>query len=666
MSLMRLYSEPYGATGGLAAEGVINQLGRPNIEPLEVLVREAVQNCWDAKRHTARGISVEIGRVLLNDAQLRFCKEELLVDPPPGLPLGDELKPGLELLYFADYGTDGLGGPTRADAPGDVRDFVDFVLNIGQPPDKDLGGGSFGYGKAAFYIASRARTILIDSLCLGEAGVPERRFIGCGLGENFHVDGRPYTGRHWWGSYSDGFPEPLLNESATRAATQLGLPDRAQSGELGTTIVVVAPRVNIENEDGEDQSMDFIAEALAWNFWPRMIDSPRGARRTMEFRLSDNGRPVRIPNPRTHQRLRDFVEAMDRLREEPGNEDDFLLDRAISALRPRRGLGRIVIKKTPVTSIDGPDRPVPVGAHLTVDTVHHIALMRNAELVVRYLPGPTPSVARLGYAGVFKCAVDVDDAFRAAEPPTHDDWVFRAVSDPQDKSFVKIALERIRGVCGQAAGYNSESTILQTGADVPLGEFADSLAALMPGQSGPGARRPATDRRPAAHRPRRAPGRTPMQDQTHGVWVDGTEQSGWDPEGEGGHPETASDTPTQAEQPKVRVRVPQLRSVEEPRPALTDEGEAVVRYPFELRSYGNSMRLTADVEVMASDGGQVEPEVPAGLALPEVRTWTSPAGVSYEGASVDVPAGDNDGRWSVEVLLSDEVMMRVDLRAELR
>ena len=27
---------------------------------------------------------------------------------------------------------------------GGVRDFVDFVRNIGQPPDKDFGGGSFG------------------------------------------------------------------------------------------------------------------------------------------------------------------------------------------------------------------------------------------------------------------------------------------------------------------------------------------------------------------------------------------------------------------------------------------------------------------------------------------------------------------------------------------
>src|SRR3954452_15587740 len=99
---MERYSEPYSATGGLAAEGVINQLGRPDIEPLEVLVREAVQNCWDAKRATVSGIRVEVGRAVLDEKAVAACHRSLLTDPPPGLPLQEELVPGLEILYFAD------------------------------------------------------------------------------------------------------------------------------------------------------------------------------------------------------------------------------------------------------------------------------------------------------------------------------------------------------------------------------------------------------------------------------------------------------------------------------------------------------------------------------------------------------------------------------------
>src|SRR4051812_31729809 len=241
--LVTRYSEPYTATGGLAAEGVINQLGRPDIEPLEVLVREAIQNCWDAKRSDVGGIRVEIGRRVLDDAALRACKTQLLVSPPPGLPLGDVLVRGLSILYFADFGTDGLGGPTRADQLGVDRDFVDFVRNIGQPPDKDLGGGSFGYGKAAFYIASKARTILVDTLCRNIEGSLERRFMGCALGDNFDQDGQPYTGRHWWGRMIDGVPEPAIGVEADEAARLLDLPGRSGEAGLGTTVVIVAPGV---------------------------------------------------------------------------------------------------------------------------------------------------------------------------------------------------------------------------------------------------------------------------------------------------------------------------------------------------------------------------------------------------------------------------------------
>ena len=245
------YSEPYQATGGLAAEGVINQLGRPDIESLEVLVREAVQNCWDARRATRRAIRVEIGRQELDAKVVARLAAEVFVDPPPDVPIAAELRPGMAVLHFADFGTTGLGGPTRADqvVQGSHRDFVDFVRNIGQPPDKDFGGGSFGYGKAAFYIASRARTIVLDTLCETESGL-ERRLICAALGSNHKQRGHWYTGRHWWGVMVDGVPEPLTGKRAEKTAALLGLPPREGRGGLGTTVAVVSPGVGPEDNAG--------------------------------------------------------------------------------------------------------------------------------------------------------------------------------------------------------------------------------------------------------------------------------------------------------------------------------------------------------------------------------------------------------------------------------
>ncbi len=657
---MERYSEPYSATGGLAAEGVINQLGRPDIEPLEVLVREAVQNCWDAKRRNVGSIQVEIGRRRLDQRARTVLRDQMLGSPPLGLPLRESLESEVEILYFADIGTDGLGGPTRADQPGTKRDFVDFVRNIGQPPDKDFGGGSFGYGKAAFYIASAARTILIDTLCRDGNGELERRFIACALGDNFDHHGRPHTGRHWWGRLVDGVPEPLTGEDAEAAARTLSLPERRGEAGLGTTIVIVAPNVAPDAEDGNDPTMAFIADTLVWNFWPRMIDTPGATKRTMNFRLVDDGVAVRIPNPRTHQRLRGFVEAMDRHREEPGEDSDLLIDRSVDSLRPMRRLGRLVVHKGPVAPADLPDRAVPQGARITADSVHHVALMRNAELIVKYLPGAAPVTGRIGYSGVFKCALDVDEAFRSAEPPTHDDWVYRSVPKGQMRSAVKIALERVSGYCREAAGYDSALRAASDGAGIPLGEFADALAVLMPGAPGPGARQRAASAQRVVRR-RKAPGRTLLHEHTEGVWVEGQGGGGAAP-GSGGEVTTHDGTAEAGTRvPPGRIRPPQARSAGDPRPAIANDGTPVLRYPFELRGHGNRVRLSAVVEVMANDGGQVESEAPVGSELPRPRRWVSPIGDEMLMAEVEVGPDGVDGAWTVEVPITDDVMMRVDI-----
>ena len=83
--------------------------------------------------------------------------------------------------------------------------------------------------------------------------------------------------------------------------------------------------------------------------------------------------------------------------------------------RPRRAPPRAV---TPVPA----QRGLPLIACAMDTDVHHVALMRKAELVVRYEAGPPLPGDHFGYAGVFKCDDDVDEIFRRSEPPTHDDW----------------------------------------------------------------------------------------------------------------------------------------------------------------------------------------------------------------------------------------------------
>ena len=115
MTRLDCFSEPYQPTGGAAAGGVLNQLGRPDSEPIEVLVREAVQNCWDARREGGGTVEVEIAGGPSGAGRSPPSASGSSPDPPPKLPLEDVLTDGLQLLQFADFGTAGLGGPTRAD-----------------------------------------------------------------------------------------------------------------------------------------------------------------------------------------------------------------------------------------------------------------------------------------------------------------------------------------------------------------------------------------------------------------------------------------------------------------------------------------------------------------------------------------------------------------------
>jgi hypothetical protein len=430
--------------------------------------------------------------------------------------------------------------------------------------------------------------------------------------------------------------------------------------------MIVAPSVAPDTDLDEDCTMEFIAESLLWNFWPRMTSTPGGAKRTMEFRLHDGDAKVRISDPRTHERLRDFVAAMDVLRQERADEaNEFQIDRSIECLRPIKTLGRLVIQKGASAPVTLPRRAVPQGASVTAGSVNHVALMRNAELVVKYLAGPQSVNGRVGYSGVFQCAIDVDGAFRRSEPPTHDDWSYKFIptDSGHDKRFVNVALNRIGDVCREAAGYTGSISADAGGDGVPLGEFADSLARLMPGFDGPGARRETPKRSGTSGRRRTKPGRTLADDVAGHEWVAGEVSIGGESNGSaasGGEEAGESTAPTER-----RVPVPQSRAGGDPTPVLASDGTAVVQYPFELRAFNETVRLRATVEVMTNDGGQVEADAPIGYEPPVPRAWVGPDGTEHIGAEPVIGPENVDGRWLVEVPLRDTTMMRVDITPEV-
>src|SRR5580765_6161075 len=81
-SALDRFSEPFPPHGALAAEGAANLLGRPRLDPLVVLVREAVQNSWDARRDSDGSIQFGVGLQELEAEPMERLRRDVFGDVP--------------------------------------------------------------------------------------------------------------------------------------------------------------------------------------------------------------------------------------------------------------------------------------------------------------------------------------------------------------------------------------------------------------------------------------------------------------------------------------------------------------------------------------------------------------------------------------------------------
>ena len=454
---LTLFSEPYSPSGNMAANGVRKLLGAPRLDLLQTVVREAVQNCCDAAKN-GQGPKVRFRLRRLTDAEVETLQDRVLTDLPDHPETSDPVRDFLDLedrwvLEICDFGTTGLTGPTRADlpaAPGERTDFINFLRDIGTRRDTDLGGGTYGFGKSALYLASKCSLIIVDSETRS-GGKPVRRLLGAQLGETYvsllENEERRFTGRHWWGvaEQQERFADPLEGEAAASLAHDLGMPHRS-SGDTGTSIMILDPQFV---DDNIDDVIGAIQEGLLWHFWPRMMsDVP--ASRKLDVTIELDGEPQPIPAPESMPPLDLFCDAMLGIRRGHSNV------RKVESYRPAADLGRLNIVK----GYRGDRMPLrPDGETLFPATCRHIAVMRPVELVVRYYDDGDPLPQRgFEWAGVFVTSKDpeIERAFADAEPPAHDDWQPDMLPKKSwGRTYVRVALSRIRDVAGAVAGGTS-------------------------------------------------------------------------------------------------------------------------------------------------------------------------------------------------------------------
>lgn len=490
MNALDLYSEPYSSTGNIG-ENFRRLLGAPTLDRLQTVIREAVQNIADAAK-LGRGPELLIRLRTLSREQREILEGVILRALPSEQKSRDLINEALArrdlmVLEICDFGTTGLGGPTRADRIpiGTERtDFIDFLRNIGTPRDTEHGGGTYGFGKVALYSASRCSTILVDSLPSG-SGPEGRRLMGCHVGSSFGAPEngmlRKFTGRHWWGIADgvDGVADPVTGLNAAELAAALGFPVRGE-GRTGTSIMIL----DFETEGEEPQiAGSRIVEALLWNFWPRMMrDVPKSRR--LVCKVEVEGGEVPVPAPEDFAPFDLFCKAMRAARSQSGNDV-----RPVESLRPAKLLGTVAIEK----GLRSLRRPLVADGSTVPPVTHHIALMRPVELVVKYLEGSPLPDDRLEWAGVFLTSGEdeIERAFAESEPPAHDDWIPDNLSGGYAKRYVTIALKRLRGIASEI-GIVAPGRPNGSASGPPLARLAGRLGAILEdvGGDGAGRRRP--------------------------------------------------------------------------------------------------------------------------------------------------------------------------------
>ncbi len=488
--MISLHSEPFSRDGNLAADGAQRLLGQPALSPLELVIRETIQNSWDASLETEGTpiYSIRVRRLdpIQMDAMRLFFSQlpPLEATEPIAARIGRFLCSDGMVMEICDQRTQGLDGPTSASRSlreGESSNFVNFVRNIGSARDLVLGGGTYGFGKSSLFRLSRCSTILIHT-STQVGGASEQRLIGMAMGSAFDFNGLRFTGRHWWGALCDEESrsvDPLIGDEAKELAERLGFMARGSDEQRGTSLMILDPDLDdLESSGGSDGRSSGgehnwlkarIQETILWHCWPKFTRLKDGSV-PMECHLSILGDAFPLPDPATIQPLWLLTQALAKARD----RDDRIL-----CLSPKKLVGFFGECSA---SIDLPadDRfRIHLGEGALIPSLlHHVALLRPAELVVRYEEGTVNEAQRLQWGGVFITDIgenaEVEKAFAMSEPPAHDDWQPKSAQTltRNQRTYVNVALRRIR-----------ERIRLLSGADLMrtasvAGEAKKSLATL--------------------------------------------------------------------------------------------------------------------------------------------------------------------------------------------
>lgn len=285
--------------------------------------------------------------------------------------------------------------------------FYAFVKSIGNSVKSNQSkGGSHGFGKAAYFNASKLRTVLISSLTQdgkyafeGVVGLCTHEFKG--------------QKREHYGFYTDGDEaneEPVTDPNF--------IPNRFRRDIPGTSAFIIGVD---HTEKGKERMIKLIMESVIQNFWMAILDKKLVVKLTVNnktliinaenlFQCAEQFFPEKEDSKTGHTNPRPYMDAFHRAKAD-FNHLKF------EAVKPTLGKVEFYLYRTKTGT----------------DTY---LCMRSPMMLVR----PVKNRTSYGFYGVFLCRDKRgNEILRTMENARHDQWDYKNCDDKTDREKAKAA-----------------------------------------------------------------------------------------------------------------------------------------------------------------------------------------------------------------------------------
>ena len=236
--------------------------------PYPSLIRESIQNSLDVANDPTIPVRMEYNFKVLRtgsfdnffnlrnhiEAILEYYGNKAKAEYEPMLEIFDRLvnnQGNIHYIKVSDYNTKGMDyNPNDTDSP-----FYAFVRAIGVTVKSDSGsGGSFGFGKSAYFSMSPIHTVLVSSRTLDNKTFFEGASTLC-THKAFGSDGKVHKYSHY------GFYD---NQAGKRPSSGEEIPNRFRREEPGSDIMIMGVDGSPE---AKEAAYDEMIKATLRNFW---------------------------------------------------------------------------------------------------------------------------------------------------------------------------------------------------------------------------------------------------------------------------------------------------------------------------------------------------------------------------------------------------------------